>query len=265
MQVMSMLPLQSVPDSSQPGLPQKRDEWKNMDQAAYAYHLQQWTEQKQSTKRFADFIDDSLSEAQEVIDLGCGAGAATFCLAQKHPKTRIVGVDYSADLIALAGQLAVDKQMPNLQFETGDWFDLNRRSGIDGVVSLQTLSWLPGFEKPLEEIFEKLNPKWVALTSLFYEGDISCTIEVDEHSRKRRSFYNVYSIPAVMRHVGKFGYKVSRKLRFVIDIDIEKPANADHMATYTVPSKDSAGVFDERLQISGPLLMSWYFLLIEQT
>ena len=244
--------------------PQRQDEWKNLDTAAYAYHLQQWDDQKRSTHQFADFVEDVCKQSREIVDLGCGAGAATFCLAQRHQNTNFVGIDYSADLIGLAGKLAHGKQTPNLSFKTGDWFDLGRRSAVDGVVSLQTLSWLPEFERPLQEIYQKLNPNWVAISSLFFEGDISCAIEVNEHSRERKSFYNVYSIPAVMRQASKFGFQVTRKLKFVIDIDLAKPKNIDLMGTHTILARSGVGALDERLQISGPLLMNWHFLLIEK-
>ena len=258
-----MFPVQTPPNLSSLKT-QRQDEWKNLNPAAYAYHLQQWDDQKRSTHQFADFVADLGSNSHEIVDLGCGAGAATFCLAQRCPAANFVGVDYSEDLIGLANKLAEGKQTPNLSFTTGDWFNLNFRGDVDGVVSLQTLSWLPEFERPLQEIYEKLNPKWLAVTSLFYEGDISCTIEVNEHSRERKSFYNVYSIPAVMRHAREFGFQVTRKLKFVIDIDLAKPKNIDLMGTHTVLAKSGAGAMDERLQISGPLLMNWYFLLIER-
>lgn len=250
--------------NSSAGVAQRVDEWRDIDEAAYAYHLAQWMDQKQSTRHFVDFIGELFAKSKRVIDLGCGGGAATFYLSQKNPNTKILGIDYSAELVALAAKLAIDNNATNLQFGTGDWFDLSARDDVDGVVSLQTLSWLPGFEKPFSEIFDKLNPRWIALTSLFYEGDISCTINVDEHARNRRSFYNVYSIPAIARYVGKYGYKISRKSKFLIDVDIEKPANLDNMGTYTVPLKAGMDSKSERLQISGPLLMTWYFLLIEK-
>ena len=42
-----------------------------------------------------------------------------------------------------------------------------------------------------------------------------------------------------------------------IDIDIKKPKDKNLMGTYTVKT-----VENKRLQISGPLLMNWYFIKI---
>jgi len=83
-----------------------------------------------------------------------------------------------------------------------------------GVISLQTLSWLPEFEQPLRQIFEKIAPDWIAMSSLFYEGDISCKIEVEEHAAGNHFFYNVYSIPAVSRFAREFGVSRCRGAAF---------------------------------------------------
>lgn len=134
--------------------------------------------------------------------------------------------------------------------------------GVDGVVSLQTLSWLPEMVNPMTQIFEVIKPGWIGLTSLFYEGDISCRIEVFEHSRGRKTFYNVYSLKELNRLAIKYGYEIVKSNRFDIEIDIPKPTNTDLMGTFTEKIEGSSDY--KRLQISGPLLMNWYFVLIKK-
>jgi tRNA1(Val) A37 N6-methylase TrmN6 len=43
---------------------------------------------------------------QLVLDLGCGAGAATLCLAARVPGCRVIGLDFDRDLVRLAGDNA---------------------------------------------------------------------------------------------------------------------------------------------------------------
>jgi len=43
---------------------------------------------------------------QRVLDVGCGTGAATFCLVTRVPGIRAVGVDYQLPLIILADKIA---------------------------------------------------------------------------------------------------------------------------------------------------------------
>lgn len=233
----------------------RTSEWDNLDDAARQYHLDQWSKEKDSTRAFSEFIAGKLNASKTVVDLGCGAGACTNYLAIKAPAVQFSGVDLSRELIEMAQDFGADTQ--NLIFSQGDWFSL-QPNFYDGAISLQTLSWLPEFEAPLEQIFTKIKPKWFAASSLFYEGDISARIEVNEHARgERKSFYNVYSLPAVARFCERFGYKLTKAEPFYIGIDLPKPTNLDAMGTYT---RQSNG---ERLQISGPLLMPWHMILIE--
>jgi SAM-dependent methyltransferase len=230
------------------------------DSALQSYHLGQWKSPKRSTIQFADYVQDRIAASRRVVDIGCGAGAATAHLASRHSGSELVGIDVSQKLVDIAKMLSSTDNLRNLSFEVEDCFDLRARSGVDGVVSLQTLSWLPNYEEPLRQIFEKLSPDWVAASSLFYDGDISCRIEVDEHVAGNRFFYNVYAIPAVARFAEKFGYQLTDARPFVIDIDLPRPSDRDAMATYTVRTADPDA--PERLQVSGPLLMNWHFVTL---
>ena len=154
-------------------------------------------------------------------------------------------------------------QSRNLAFEVGDWFALNRKwKGADGVISLQTLSWLSEMREPMVQIFEVIKPNWIGISSLFYEGDISCKVEVYEHSRSRKTYYNVYSLKELDRLANDYGYSVVKFSRFDIGIDLPKPKNIDVMGTFTERVLENSD--SRRLQISGPLLMNWYFVLLEK-
>jgi ubiquinone/menaquinone biosynthesis C-methylase UbiE len=227
------------------------------------YHMQQWNEPKESTKAFFHFIEGEVSNSELVLDLGAGAGAATYYLASRNLGTNFVGLDYSEELIAIAEETAKQFDLTNLLFDAGDCFNLDKRwNKVDGVVSLQTLSWLSEMKTPMTQIFEVIEPDWIGLTSLFYEGDISCKIEVSEHTRNRKTFYNVYSLKELSRLAQEHRYEIVKFERFDIGIDIPKPQNVDLMSTFT---EKVAGNSDyQRLQISGPLLMNWYFVMIKK-
>lgn len=250
--------------ASTKGNEQRKDEWNNIDEIGLQYHMKQWESPKNSTESFEHFIKDEFARSKQVIDLGCGSGAATAYFAGNHKQIEFVGLDYSEELISIGNQIARDKKIDNLTFSQGDWFNLSPREGCDGVISLQTLSWLPEYQTPLAEIFNKINPQWIALSSLFYEGDITCWIEVEEHTRERKCFYNVYSIPAIKRFCESHGYSVSKSTPFEINIDLDKPDNIDILGTYTKHALTNDAKGFERIQISGPLLMNWHMLLIEK-
>jgi 2-polyprenyl-3-methyl-5-hydroxy-6-metoxy-1,4-benzoquinol methylase len=246
--------------NSQPRL----DEWNNIDEHGYLYHKAQWSEPKLSTLAFLNFAGEYISKSNNVIDMGAGAGAATATLAVKYKNCNFTAFDYSAELINIGKKLCDERSIHNLKFQHGDWYGIeDSKNKYDGCVTLQTLSWLPDCYDPLKIIFQRLSPNWIALTSLFYHGDITCRIEVEEHIRKRKSYYNIYSLPSIERLCHESGYRLVKFMPFDIDVDIERPSNPDLMGTYTrkvVGDRDA----EERIQISGPLLMSWYMLFIEK-
>jgi trans-aconitate methyltransferase len=231
------------------------------DPISINYHMKQWVEPKESTKLFEKFIKFKLIPNITIIDLGCGAGAPTSYLAANNPNVNFIGIDYSEKLIKVA--LKLSKNLDNLSFKKGDIFNLPKISEVEGVLLLQTISWIDGFEKPLQEIFKKISPKWIAITGLFYEGDISCRTEVTEFKKKsRKVFYNTYSIPAVQRYCEKYKYKIEIFDPFEMPIDLIKSSNIDILGTYTEKiNTDQAGL-TRRLQISGPILLNWYTLVL---
>ncbi|QGY81300.1 class I SAM-dependent methyltransferase [Sphingorhabdus lacus] len=253
---------ETVEKPNTPSVEQRVDEWIKLDEVALKYHQLQWETPKQSTKFLEQFASGKLKSARKVLDLGCGAGAATAYFASQHPNVLFSGKDYVDELVELGNELALKRGIGNLDFQQADWFDLEEES-FDGVLSLQTLSWLPEYQRPLKEIFTKIKPNWICLNSLFYDGEISCRIEVKEYARAAQSFYNVYSIPDVSRFCANHGYRLTEAQPFVLDIDIPKPKNPDIMGTYTVNAIGSNGSL-ERMQISGPLMLSWYMIIIER-
>ncbi len=48
---------------------------------------------------------------QQVLDVGCGAGAAMLCLAARVPHVRVVGLEMQRDLVRLAGDNAILNMM----------------------------------------------------------------------------------------------------------------------------------------------------------
>lgn len=245
-------------------LKQRLDEWKVLDEKSLAYHKDQWNQPKRSTFAFEEFVSDVLLTSNNVLDLGAGAGAGTAFLAEKNQSVQFTALDYSIDLIETGKSIAAERGLKNISFEQGDWYNLTLSKKFDGCVSLQTLSWLPDYKKALRAIFERVDPVWIAISSLFYEGNITCRVEVEEHNTGKKSFYNTYSLPAISRFCEMHGYELVKCAPFFIDIDIAKPVDVDTMGTYTKQLIDCESNNVQRMQISGPLLMNWYMILIRK-
>lgn len=242
---------------------QRQAEWVGSE-VDYAYHTRQFEKPYNSTVQFADWLQSIGVFDQEarlqVLDVGCGAGANMHYFKQRFQRCAYSGVELNESLVSFGNQRLKELAIADgVALRCDDLYKLDPAvyGNTDCLLSLQTLSWLPDFKRPLE-LFCSLNPEWICLTSLFYDGPISCRIEVTEHEKKdprnAQSFYNVYSLSEVASYLRTLGYAELHFKKFDIDIDLPRPEGGG-LGTYTERTQNG-----QRLQISGPLLMPWYFL-----
>ncbi len=160
----------------------------------------------------------------------------------------------------MAKQSAKELGMVDISFINADIYNLphsilNQR--VDGVICLQTLSWLRDWRKALEQL-AKTNSKWIALSSLFYDGLLQANtgiINYDEDLKVRhRVPYNVYSIPVVKNCLDKLGFTDIIFNPFQINLDLPR-GDLNRVGTFTEKLEDG-----RRLQFSGPIALPWYFL-----
>lgn len=238
------------------------DEW--LEKTNIEYHERQFKEPYRSTVAFCDWLEKigyiERNSQLRIMDLCSGQGANIYYMAKRYPKSKFVGVDINSCIVKKGNTFFKSMGIKNCHLEVGDIYNLDSKyvSKFHGIVSYQTLSWLPEFEEPIEAI-TKLDPQWIAITSLFYDGQVSCTIEVKEYDTalelsEEVFYYNIYSLPIIKKLFYMKGYLSFQSTPFEIDIDLPKPKKKV-MGTYTKKLKDG-----HRLQISGPLLMPWYFV-----
>ena len=195
-----------------------------------------------------------------IADVACGMGAPTAYFASKEPQCEFTGLDFNPLLVKEAQERS--RQVPNARFEEGNIYQLQSKyyGKFDGILSLQTLSWLDGYEEPVRQM-AAIDPRWIAITSLFFDGPVDARISIQDYSKPmddkpfKDAFYNTYSLPRFKEFMRRLGYHAFDCSPFEIDCDLERIRGAG-MDTYT--RRLEGGV---RLQISGPLLMNWYFIL----
>lgn len=244
---------------------QRTHEWIEKDNKEY--HARQFREPYRSTVAFCSWLEKigliSPDSELRILDVGTGQGANVFYMGKRYPRCSFVGLDINADNIAIGNQLLNQAGISNCELVVGDVYNLDRKhvSAFDGVVSFQTLSWLPAFKQPLESIAD-LRATWLALTSLFYAGPVSCDISVKQFDEELNQvldiYYNIYSLPIIETCLRERRYGNFQSTEFEIDIDIPLP-ESKLMSTYTRNLEDGS-----RLQVSGPLLMPWHFVACER-
>ncbi len=228
------------------------------------YHCRQYERVNKSTESFVNWLEGmrylQKDVGQNICDMACGGGANTLYLSNIFEKSSFTGIDLSEELVRYGNEHI--KEQNNCRLYQGDWYRLDENwiGKFDGIVSFQTLSWLPEYEIAIKKLAE-LNPRWIAISSLFYEGDIEYNIKLKNYYRPTdmqeygEAYYNIYSLVRVKKHFESLGYKKFNFLPFEIDIDLPKPDNLD-IGTYTVRTQE-----DKRLQISAALMMPWYFIV----
>jgi len=120
-----------------------------------------------------------VTNAERVLDVGCGDGRITSEIARGVAKGYVVGVDASSNMIALASQ----KLAPNLRFEVADARSLPFHHEFDLVVSFNALHWIHEQELALASIYKSLKPHGTAHLRLVPMGSRKSIETVLEETR----------------------------------------------------------------------------------
>ena len=90
-----------------------------------------------------------LKGSERILDVGCGDGKITAEIAARSPRSSVVGVDPSRDMIRFAQGHFGPTTRPNLPFEIADARSLPFKEEFDLVVSFNALHWIPEQVRPL--------------------------------------------------------------------------------------------------------------------
>lgn len=211
-----------------------------IEEANLEWYKRQFKEPYRITVAFLEFLKKNIIiENDRILDIGCGTGSALDYVAKAYPNASFVGLDINDKLFEM-----YEGNAENITFRKGDCFALEDIlvKQFDGVISLQTLSWLPEWKTPINEIC-KIKPKWVAISSLFYPGRINYSICLENYERPTgmadfsQVYYNIYSVPLIKDVLSQYGYSRFVYEPFEIDIDIKKPDHYD-LGYYTICDRD---------------------------
>lgn len=81
------------------------------------------------------FAGDVPQQKRSCLDLGTGTGAIALAIASEKPDWQLVGVDKSADAVALAEKNRSDLQLAHVQMLQSDWFSAIPAQQFDVIVS----------------------------------------------------------------------------------------------------------------------------------
>jgi len=135
------------------------------------------------------------SDSQNVLDVGCGDGKITACLAKKTVKGMVLGIDISQSMIDFASSHYPQIDYPNLVFQKQDATQMNFDNQFDLVVSFSTLHWVLEQEKALKAMYRALSPGGILCIQTYGYGNMNVSAIVDllVHTKKWKSFFPSYT------------------------------------------------------------------------
>jgi trans-aconitate 2-methyltransferase len=109
---------------------------------------------------FADLLARvGATEADRVVDLGCGPGNLTGLLARRWPGADVLGLDSSPQMVARARESGP----AGVRFEVADLRQWQSDHPVDVLVSNATLQWVPGHLDLLPRFVAQVAPGgWLA-------------------------------------------------------------------------------------------------------
>jgi trans-aconitate 2-methyltransferase len=144
------------------------------------------------TRPFADLLARVTREDLRLIaDLGCGPGNLTRTLADRWPKTQIVGVDNSAEMLEQARPLAIPGRLSFMLADIASWSPVKT---VDLLVSNAALHWVPDHDVLIPRLVKMLAPDGILAVQMPYHFQNPAHLVIEETKaapRWRRSLQGI--------------------------------------------------------------------------
>ncbi len=151
---------------------EKEYRWDAADYQSHSEVQQKWAEELINTLK--------LKGDEFLLDIGCGDGKITAALSKHLEAGRVVGIDSSQEMIALAKEKYTNKSWPNLSFSLMDARKLTFENEFDIIFSNAALHWLLDHQPVLVGMYRSLKKNGRVLVQMGGKGNAKKVIAVFE-------------------------------------------------------------------------------------
>jgi len=111
---------------------------------------------------------------EKVLDAGCGSGRVTATLLERLPEGRLVGIDGSPSMVAMAREALGDRA----EIREGDLSQLDLHEEFDLVYSNAVFHWIADHENLFRRLFEALRPGGRLVAQCGGHGNVASLVAV---------------------------------------------------------------------------------------
>ena len=139
----------------------------------------------------------SLSDGQEVLELGCGWGSLTFYIAQNFPNSKITAVSNSNVQRQFIEKKCEKLKIKNIKVITADMNDFSIDKRFDRVVSIEMFEHMRNYDELLKRVSGWLKKDGKLFVHIFSHKEIAYPFEdEDEGDWMAREFFSGGQMPS---------------------------------------------------------------------
>ena len=130
-----------------------------------------------SAEHLPEFLE--LNGDEQVIDVACGTGCASFALARRLPEGHVTGIDFSSGMLARAVRKKAAEGIRNVTFAEMDMQAMDLPDGhFDAAVSAFGIFFVDDMRNQLIHIARKVRSGGKIIMTTFYENAFTPLIGV---------------------------------------------------------------------------------------